>query len=262
MTAVHLTVWDDTGGAGPPVLFVHNIFTWGTDEAYGFAAQRPLADRCRLLVMDRRGYGASPDTDRSDFDVDAADIIGVLEAQAGGAHLVGHGNGGLAALLAAAQRPELVRSLALIQPAAFDVAKTHPAVRAMFERVRASSGAEAPELTPEQFLRAATEGIGLPAPAPTPHRLRAVATSMAERPVWEATVPVPPLASATWPKLVIRGDWENAPELYREYAGEPLRACAHALADAIGARLLTVPGYYPHIEEPLAVNAALRELWG
>ncbi|MGZ0199616.1 hypothetical protein ACNFR7_05330 [Streptomyces sp. RM1] len=27
-------------------------------------------------------------------------------------------------------------------------------------------------------------------------------------------------------------------------------------------RLLRVPGYYPHTQEPAAVNAALREFWG
>lgn len=31
----------------------------GSDSAYGFAAQRPLADSRRLLLMDRRGYGDS-----------------------------------------------------------------------------------------------------------------------------------------------------------------------------------------------------------
>ena len=55
---------------GAPAVFVHNIFTWGSDEAYGFAAQRPLRDRYRLLLVDRRGYADSPDTNRSDFDTD------------------------------------------------------------------------------------------------------------------------------------------------------------------------------------------------
>ncbi|NUV48875.1 alpha/beta hydrolase, partial [Streptomyces sp. CAI-78] len=55
---VHATVWDHrlnpTGiAAGWPVVFVHGILTWGTDPRYGFAAQRPLAARRRLLLMDR-----------------------------------------------------------------------------------------------------------------------------------------------------------------------------------------------------------------
>jgi cytidine deaminase len=71
MTDIHVTVWDEAGGEGTPAVFVHDILTWGSDEAYGFAARAPLADRYRLLLVDRRGYGRSPGTDRSDFDTDA-----------------------------------------------------------------------------------------------------------------------------------------------------------------------------------------------
>ncbi|MFI5549827.1 alpha/beta fold hydrolase [Streptomyces sp. NPDC051738] len=261
MTTLHVTVWDETGGEGVPSVFAHNIFTWGSDEAYGFAAQRPLADNYRLLLADRRGYGGSPDTERSDFETDADDLVELLARQDGGAHLVGHGNGGLAAMLAAGRRPDLVRSLTLIQPAAFSAAAGHPVVKAMLERVRDSAGVP-DSVTPEQYLRASTEGLGMAMPEPTPERLRAVATSMRERPVWEAEVPLEPLRDAPWPTLVICGTWQDAPELYRTYAGEPLIACAEAVTDTVGARLLRVPGYYPHTQQPAAVNAALRELWG
>ncbi|GHH00404.1 alpha/beta fold hydrolase [Streptomyces rubradiris] len=261
MSSLHVTVWDETAGEGVPAVFAHSIFTWGSDEAYGFAAQAPLADRYRLLLVDRRGYGGSPDTDRSDFDTDADDLVELLARQEKGAHLVGHGNGGLAAMLAAGRRPDLVRSLTLIQPSAFSAAAGHPVVEAMLRRVRDTAGIP-DSVTPEQYLRASTEGLGMPLPDPTPRRLRAVATSMRERPVWEAVVPLEPLRSAPWPTLVIRGTWDDAPEPYRTYAGEPLIACAEAVADAVGARVLRVPGYYPHTQQPAAVNAALRELWG
>ncbi|MFZ3561897.1 alpha/beta fold hydrolase [Streptomyces sp. BH055] len=260
MNTIHVTVWDESAAGETPAVFAHNIFTWGSDETYGFAAQRPLADRRRLLLVDRRGYGRSPDTDRSDFDTDADDLVELLTRQEDGAHLVGHGNGGLAAMLAAARRPDLVRSLALIQPAAFSAAAGHPTVEAMLGRVRESAGVP-DSVTPEEYLRASTDGLGMAMPAPTPQRLRAVATSMRERPVWEATVPLEPLRDAPWPKLVICGTWQNAPEPYRTYAGEPLIACAEAVAATVGARLVRVPGYYPHTQQPAAVNAALRELW-
>lgn len=234
---------DETEGAGAPAVFVHNIFTWGSDETYGFAAQRPLADRHRLLLVDRRGYGDSPDTVRGDFDTGADDLVDVLTAQDGGAHLVGHGNGGLAAMPAAGGRPDLVRSLTLIQPSAFAAAAGHPVIDAMMRRVR--EGPAVPEsVTPEQFLRASTEGIGMSMPEPTPRRLRAVATSMRERPLWEAAVPLEPLRAAPWPTLVICGTWQDAPELYRAYVGEALIACAEAVSDTLDARLLRVPGFY------------------
>ena len=60
-------------------------------------------------MVDRRGFAASPDIDRSDHDVDALDVVDLLDA--GGAHVVGHSYGGVVALLAAGRRPDAVRSL-------------------------------------------------------------------------------------------------------------------------------------------------------
>ncbi|MGW1836159.1 alpha/beta fold hydrolase [Streptomyces sp. NPDC002067] len=272
---VHVTVWDDrdrTGeGRAPadtaaPALFIHTIFTWGSDPAYGFAAQRPLADSRRLLLMDRRGYGDSPGTARSDFATDAEDVVTILDdgtyaTGPGGAHLVAHGNGAVAALLAAARRPDLVRSLALIQPSAFTAAADHPVVAALLDRVRDAAPGIPDGVTPEQYLRASTEGLGMAMPEPTPRRLRAVATSMGERPIWEADIPLAPLRAAAPPLLVICGTWDDAPDAYREHVGRPLMAVAESLTDSLDGHLLRVPGYYPHTQEPDAVNAALREFW-
>ncbi|MEU7319375.1 alpha/beta hydrolase [Streptomyces griseoviridis] len=281
--AVHVTVWDDrekaagsgartastvpvTTVAAAPALFVHNIFTWGSDSTYGFAAQRPLADSRQLLLMDRQGYGDSPDIARSDVDVDAEDVVEVLGNEAlavgpGGAHLVGHGNGAVAALIAAARRPDLVRSLALIQPSAFTAAAHHPVVAGLLDRVRDGAPGIPEDVTPEQYLRASTEGLGMDMPEPTPRRLRAVATSMRERPIWEADIPLEAIRGAALPVLVICGTWEDAPAAYREHVGLPLTAVAESLTGSLGGQLLRVPGYYPHTQEPALVNAALREFW-
>ncbi|MFC5748357.1 alpha/beta fold hydrolase [Actinomadura rugatobispora] len=268
---VHVTTWDDTaaghGRAVPPALFVHGVLSWGTDDRYGFGAQRPLAGNRRLLMMDRRGFGASPGTatGRSDYEADADDITGLLERH-GGAHLVGHSYGGVAAMLAAARRPGLVRSLALIQPGAMRPAERHPVVAEMLERARAARAAgdadgAPPGMAPEEFVRASTEGLGLPMPEMTPERLRAARTSMRERPCWDADVPLEPLATAPWPTLIITGTWEDAPELYRRYAGEPLMAAAGVIAEEIGAEHLRVPGFYPQVDQPALVNEALSALW-
>jgi pimeloyl-ACP methyl ester carboxylesterase len=56
MRDVHVTVWDQTGGRGAAVILVHGSTTWVCDPVLGFGAQQPLADRYRLLAMDRRGY--------------------------------------------------------------------------------------------------------------------------------------------------------------------------------------------------------------
>jgi pimeloyl-ACP methyl ester carboxylesterase len=262
MTGVHVTVWDDSRSARPPAVFVHGVLSWGTDDRYGFGAQRPLATERPLLMMDRRGYGQSPDLSgsdhTSDYEADAGDIVEVL---GDGAHLVGHSYGGVAAMLAAIRRPDLVRSLALIQPGAMRPAERHPVVAEMLERGRAAAAGGPPDLTPEEFIRQSTEGLGLPVPEATPARLRAARTSMGERPCWDADIPLAPLAGAGRPTLVISGTWENAPEQYRKYAGEPLMAAAEVIAADIGAGHVRVPGFYPQVEQPRLVNDALRDLW-
>jgi len=121
-------------------------------------------------MVDRRGYGSSPDVGRSDFEIDAADLVDVLETKTAGAHLAGHANGELAALLAAAQRPDLVHSLSLIQPPALRAATKYPAVRQLLERVEHAAVPEG--VSVEDYLRASTEGLGMPMPEPTPDRLR------------------------------------------------------------------------------------------
>ena len=95
---VHVTVWGD----GEPAVFVHGSFGWGEET---WREQRPLAEQYRLLLIDRRGFGASPPDGRVDFDRDADDVAELLED---GAHLVGHSYGGVVSLVAAARRPESV----------------------------------------------------------------------------------------------------------------------------------------------------------
>ncbi|WP_220448327.1 alpha/beta fold hydrolase [Nonomuraea diastatica] len=102
--SVHVTALGPHGA--PPVLFVHGSTSWGDDPSYGFAAQAPLAGRVRLLLMDRRGYGRSPDAGErfpGDYLADADDIAELL---GDGAHLVGHSYGGVGAMIAAVRRPE------------------------------------------------------------------------------------------------------------------------------------------------------------
>lgn len=261
MADVHATVVAGPGSAGPPAVFVHGVLAWGSDERYGFGNQRPLGERRRLVLMDRRGHGESPDLDgpyRTDYAVDAVDVVGLL---GDGAHLVGHSYGGVAAMLAAAARPDLVRSLCLIQPGSMRVAQEHPVIAELLERNRASTAALPPDLTARDYLRLATESVGMPAPEPTPARLRTAWTSMAERPCWDADVPLEPLAAAGWPSLVVIGDWAGAPAEYRRLAGEPLSIAARVVADKLGAELRTVPGFYPQVQQPELVNEALAALW-
>ena len=68
-----------------------------------WAAQRPLAERFELVVVERPGFPPNPPATRVDFESDAALVAELLRD---GDHLVGHSYGGVIALLAAAQRPD------------------------------------------------------------------------------------------------------------------------------------------------------------
>lgn len=212
------------------------------------------------MVMDRRGFGASPDIAHSDYAIDAEDVLDLL---GGGAHLVGHSYGGVVALFAATQRPCAVRSLTLIEPAAHRLAADHPVVATALERMRAGLASAPTAVSAETWLRFSTEAVGLPPLDPTPARLRATRTASRERPCWEADFPLEPVAAAPWPKLIVAGTWETAPLAYRTLAGEASMACAAVLTQRMGARLLRVPGatHWSQNERPDVVNAALRTLW-
>lgn len=124
--SIHVTRWGDSG---PRVVLVHG---GAQGTAVGgetnFSSQRVLAERgWQLIVPDRPGHGKSPDPSRPD---DAeADGMWVADLLGDGAHLLGHSFGGCVALSAAARRPEAVKSLTLIEPAMFQFAAGHPAVR-------------------------------------------------------------------------------------------------------------------------------------
>ncbi|HEY1489081.1 MAG TPA: alpha/beta hydrolase [Micromonosporaceae bacterium] len=254
---VHVTHWHEPAADGPRVVLVHGTMTWGTEC---FEQQRPLADEFRLDVMDRRGFGDSPDTERSDWEVDAIDVLDLLGS---GAHLVGHSYGGVVAMAAAARRPDAVRSLVLIEPAALRVAEEVPVVRSGLEsNRRMRAGAAERSMSAEDYLRSSAD-LGLPVPEFTPRRLRATRTAMAERPCWEALIPLAPLAAAPWPTIVVNGAWDRAHPGYRGAVGDALMACGAFIADRIGARSVRVPGtdHFPHRDRPELVNALLRDLW-
>src|SRR5688500_20273085 len=109
-TDLHVEAWGD----GTPVVLAHGSLATAAEE---WQAQRPLADEgFRLLVPDRRGYGRSPAARGEDFLADAEDIAALM---GDGAHLVGHSDGGLGALIAAARRPEATLTLTLLEPGTF-----------------------------------------------------------------------------------------------------------------------------------------------
>jgi pimeloyl-ACP methyl ester carboxylesterase len=131
------------GGASPAA-------TWG--------ALAPLGARWTLASVHRRGYPPSPPLDgRQDFAVDAADIFPLLSSRP---HIVAHSYGVLGALIAAAQRPQDVRSLTLIEPPLYHLVPGDPEVERL-ERIGDAVLSEGLDADPKA-LRAFLRMVGAP----------------------------------------------------------------------------------------------------
>jgi pimeloyl-ACP methyl ester carboxylesterase len=108
-------------GAGDPVLLIHGAFV--ADSFRPFLAEPKLAGDYRLITYRRRGYGGSGGSiDRSPVSAErqAADCAGLLRwLGLQRAHIVGHSFGGCVALQLALDSPQLVRTLAVLEPALF-----------------------------------------------------------------------------------------------------------------------------------------------
>lgn len=125
MSGVEYEVW----GTGARVVLVHGSLATGPMSWEG---QRPLCDEgYQLVVPTRRAY-TSGSWGREDFVADGEDVAALLGE---GAHLVSHSSGALAAMVAAAARPEAVHSLVLAEPPLFTVAAEHPDVARLREQL-------------------------------------------------------------------------------------------------------------------------------
>lgn len=110
---IHITEW---GNSGPTILMIHGGVQGGLGGGpVNFINQKELAAKgYKLRVPSRPGFGESPSRGG---DSQTADAVWIAAELGKGSHLVGHSFGGAEALLAAAIRPEAVKSLILIEPA-------------------------------------------------------------------------------------------------------------------------------------------------
>jgi pimeloyl-ACP methyl ester carboxylesterase len=210
------------------VVLVHGSVANGPAT---WASQLSLADRFDLVVLDRPGFPPNPPVDRVDFEEHAELVAYEL---AGGAHLAGHSYGGVISLLAAARRPDEVRSLTVIEPPCTRVAAGNPAADRFAEGGR-SWWAEGPTDDPEAFLRGFLVEVGstrrLPSPLP-PELEQGARTLVVERGPWEAEIPLEALRAAPFPKLVVSGGHHAA-----------FDAICDVLERELGAERVVLPGF-------------------
>jgi pimeloyl-ACP methyl ester carboxylesterase len=206
-------------------------------------------ERWRLLVVTRPGYGARPPAPRADIEQDAREVAAILDAEGGG-HVVGYSYGGSVALAAAARRPDLVRSLTVVEPPAFAVARGDPAVETLIPAARHAYEPERP-LTTEEFLRRFMAALGQDLPedlALPPEERKGVEAMRVEPAPWAISIPLDALAATPFPKLVVSGAWHPA-----------FDAVANVLTERLGAERAVLPGnqhYILDLGEPF--NAVLE----
>jgi pimeloyl-ACP methyl ester carboxylesterase len=190
--------------------------------------QRPLRDRWTLLMPDRFGFGASPPTERIDAAVDAAAVVDAMSAPT---HVVGHSHGAVVALLVAAARPDLVRSLVVVEP---PLVRLLPTMSAM----------------PSSEIDQGAKAMGMPGDGASHRRFPLDAWQAGRRP-WDVEIDFAALAEHAIPTLVVSGGWSPM-----------LDAVCDAMAVQIGGRRVTVAGAdhdVHHARE--AFNQMLHEFW-
>jgi len=213
-------------GSGPEVLLVHG----GASPAATWSGLERLSQRWTLAFAHRRGYAPSPPPldGRQDFEVDAADLAPLLDDRP---HLVAHSYGAVGAVIAAAGRPERVRSLSLLEPAIFEPADDPEVARfrSIGDAVLAH-GLQTDPATLREFLTIA--GAPISGDGPLPEEVqRGVLRAQGSRPPGEARLPLDVLAGAGIPTLVASGN--HVPVIER---------MCDAVAGALGSRRVITPG--------------------
>jgi pimeloyl-ACP methyl ester carboxylesterase len=124
--------WDRWGTTdGTPLFLCHGF----SGSSHDFALHvEELADERGVVTIDHRGHGRSQNlgaVDRYSLDRLADDLIALVEREVGGpVDLLGHSMGGAVSLRVALARPDLVRSLILMDTSAWSFVPNDPAMAA------------------------------------------------------------------------------------------------------------------------------------
>jgi 3-oxoadipate enol-lactonase len=256
VNGVHL-YYEDTGAGSESIVFAHGLLWSGWMFREQVAA---LKERYRCITFDFRGQGQSEIT-KAGYDMDALaeDAAALVQAlQAAPCHFVGLSMGGFVGMRLAARRPELVRSLILLETSPDpELPENIPrykklsfiarwlSVRLVLDKVMAimfgqkfladPARAELREECRRRLLANSRIGTG-----------RATHGVITRLPVYEE------IAKITRPTLVLVGD--------QDVATTPAKA--RRIQERIpNSRLVIIPGagHSSTIEEPQAVNTALLD---
>ena len=252
MARLHTEIWGEPHKQR--VILLHGSFA--SNPAAPWIQQRVLADRYQLVIPHRLGYGRSPSPRSEEEGQDSslqAEVRAVAELLEPKTHIVGFSYGGLVALLVAAERPELVNSLAVIEPPLYGLMRGDSEAEELIGRLRPVYD-RARQLSPQGFYYAFLQGLGqkvdptVPLP---PDRQQAAEAAAKEAVPWDVELPTAGLTDAPFPKMVISGDWNPLSE----------RLC-ETLAHKIAAMRAVIPGAGHGVQRTgQAFNETIEQLW-
>lgn len=191
------------------VVFVHGLGSFG---ASAWPKQHGMALSYDALFLRRHGFDPVAEPMESDVAADVGIVVASL-VDSGGGHVVAHEQGAISAMLAAVERPDLVHSLTLVEPACLSLTAELPATtfhRSLMEPLfDVRNQLKDADYEREYFRRAfSAEASGLD----TPEARRSARRLRLQAPPWEAPLHIVPGV----PTLVLTGGWEP---LYEEIAG-------------------------------------------
>lgn len=249
--------YEDTGpgSTGQTIVFSHGLL-WGTEL---FAPQiAKLRDRYRCIAWDHRGQGRSASDHRNTIGIELVwmDAVALLEAlNPGPVHFCGLSMGGFVAMRMAARRPDLVRSLLLIETS------SDPEPRENIQRYRLLTAAV--KLVGPRMLQSRVAPIMLAKStladgARRDEVARFSALMSRRKDIWRAVNGVidragihAELSRISAPTLVVVGE--------EDVATTPAKA-EKIVAAIRGAKLARIPhaGHSSTVEQPAAVNEAIE----
>lgn len=250
--------YEDTGpgSTGETIAFSHGLL-WGTEL---FAPQiAALRDRYRCIAWDHRGQGKSAGDHRACIGMELVwqDAVRLVEQLAGGAvHFCGLSMGGFVAMRMAARRPDLVRSLLLLETSSDPEPIENVARYRLLTKVTRLLG---PKIVKNKVAPIMLGRTILSDKARRAELETFVDLMSRRRDIWRAVNGVvdragvhDELARITAPTLVVVGDEDLATP----------KPKAERIAGAIaGAKLVTIPraGHSSTVEEPALVTAAIEQ---
>jgi len=210
------------------VVFVHGLGSFG---ASAWPKQHGMALSYDALFLRRHGFDPVAEPVESDVAADIGIVVASL-VDSGGGHVVAHEQGAISAMLAAIERPDLVHSLTLVEPACLSLTAELPATtfhRSLMEPLfDVRKQLKDADYEREYFRRAfSAEASGLD----TPEARRSARRLRLQAPPWEAPLHIVPGV----PTLVLTGGWEP---LYEEIAAY--------LEDTGALRRVAAGGHRPH----------------